>query len=367
MNRQIRSHSQFGGALLGQGAFACTFDPAPPCAGGKVFEKISGLPAVGKLSAEDVDDELAIGKAIMALPLAAQYFALPSASCKAGDPSKDPDAKGCRVLTEADKGTKFSILLMPAAGKQLLRWATDLQRAAVNFERIFRHLLEGMVIYHNAGYIHNDIHMGNILVDDAGVARYIDFGLGYRLADVQTWDDANLGNRFRPKHIWQAPEVHARRMVKNGVWVADGVKQLEDLHREYVRMIRYFPSRKPAKEALESFIKSAPQDGREFVHTYAKKFDCWRIGLCMFMIWEDLMKGLVTVPNIGKIRRAISGLTEFDPRLRISAAEALYMLDPQSRLGTAPVPTSFTLDYSDRQENPNKRVPLPPTATTVQM
>jgi hypothetical protein len=85
------------------------------------------------------------------------------------------------------------------------------------------------------------------------------------------------------------------------------------------------------------------------------------------MIWEDLMKGLVTVPNIGKIRRAISGLTEFDPRLRVSAAEALYMLDPQSRLGTAPVPTSFTLDFSDRQENLNKRVPLPPTATTVQM
>ena len=320
-----------GGALLGQGAYACTFDPAPPCAGGRVFKEIDGQKAVGKFTAEDIDSELAIGKAIMSLPLASQYFALPTASCMAGDPSQDPDAKGCRVLSEADKGTKFSLLLMPAAGRQLLRWATDLQRLAANFERIFRHLLEGMVIYQQAGYIHNDIHMGNVLVDERGVSRYIDFGLGFRLNDIQVWDDTNMGRRFRPKYGWQAPELHARRMQWNGVWLVDGLKQLQQLNREYVRMEEYFPGRARALEALKSFGEAAPKDDGEFIRTYAKKFDSWRIGLCMFMLWEDLMHGLVSLQNISTIRRAISGLTDFDPRNRLTAGEALRMLDPNSR------------------------------------
>jgi len=344
-----------GGALLGQGAFACTFDPAPPCAGGRVFKEIGGQKAVGKFTAEDIESELGIGKAIMALPLASQYFALPSASCKAGDPSQDPDAKGCRVLTKADKGTKFSLLLMPAAGRQLLRWATDLQLLSSSFERIFRHLLEGMVIYQRAGYIHNDIHMGNILVDERGVARYIDFGLGFRIDDIQTWDDTNMGRRFRPKYGWQAPELHARRMQWNGIWLADGLKELRELNREYVRMEEYFPGRTRALEALKSFGAVAPKDNGEFIREYAKKFDSWRIGLCMFMLWEDLMRGLVPLQNISTIRRVISGLTEFDPRRRLSAGEALLMLDPKSRFSEPAV--SLTAGQIER------RAPMAPTVT----
>lgn len=340
-----------GGALLGQGAFACTFDPAPPCAGGRVFKEINGHKAVGKFTAEDVESELEIGKTIMALPLASQYFALPSASCKAGDPSQDPDAKGCRVLTEAEKGTKFSLLLMPAAGRQLLRWATDLQLLSSSFERIFRHLLEGMVIYQQAGFIHNDIHMGNILVDERGVARYIDFGLGFRLEDIQTWDDTNMGRRFRPKYGWQSPELHARRMQWNGIWLADGLKQLKELNREYVRMEEYFPGRPLAYDALKSFGAVAPKDDGVFVREYANKFDSWRIGLCMFMLWEDLMRGLVPLQNTSTIRRVISGLTEFDPRRRLTAGEALRLLDPKSRF-SEPIPGQT-----------DKRAPLAPTAT----
>lgn len=325
-----------GGALLGQGVFGCTFDPAPPCAGGRVFKEIAGQKAVGKLTSEDVTEELEIGKTIMALPLAAQYFALPSASCKAGDPKQDPDAKGCRVLSESDQGTSFSLLLMPAAGKQLLRWAGDLQRLGANYERLFRHLLEGMVIYQNAGYIHNDIHMGNILVDERDVARYIDFGLAFRMSDIKTWDDTNMGRRFRPKYNWTPPEIHARRMVKNGIWLKDGIRELQEINPEYVKMEEHFPARPTAFDALTSFLKAAPKNGGKFVHLYAKKFDAWRIGLCMWYLWYDLLKGLAVPPNMDKerIRKVLSGLTDFDPRTRLTAGQALYLLDPNSRFST---------------------------------
>ena len=322
-----------GGALLGQGVYGCTFDPAPPCAGGHVFKTIDGYKAVGKITSDDIDDELGIGKTIMALPLAAQYFALPTKSCAAGDPRQDPDVQRCRVIQESSKNAEFSLLLMPAAGKQLLKWAGDLQRLGANYERLFRHLLEGMVIYQDAGFVHNDIHMGNILVDDRDVARYIDFGLGFKLSDIKTWDDTNMGRRFRPKYIWQAPEVHARRMIGEGIWLKDGLKQLQEINSEYLTLEEHFPTRLTAFEALTSFLKAAPKDGGKFIHLYAKKFDSWRIGLCMWYLWYDLIKGLAVPPTINKdrIRKVLSGLTDFDPRSRLSAGEALYLLDPNSR------------------------------------
>ena len=341
---------QEGGALRGQGVFGCIFDPAPPCAGGNVFKTISGKKAVGKVTSEDIEDELGIGKAIMALPLAAQYFALPSASCKAGTPIQDPEAKGCRVLKEAERDTVFSLLIMPEAGEQLYKWSQNLTRLGANYERLFRHLLEGMVIYQGAGYIHNDIHMGNVLLDENDVARYIDFGLGFRLADIKKWDDTNMGKRFRPKYSWQAPEIHAWRMVRNGIWLTDGLKQLQALIPEYARLEHQYPNRLSIHDALKAIIDTMPKASGKFIHLYAKKFDSWRIGFCMWHLWDDLVKGLAIPATIDKdkIRRVLSGLTDFDPRSRLSAAEALYILDPNSR-------------FSEQK----RRVPSEPTPTSV--
>ena len=331
---------QLGGALLGQGVYGCTFDPAPPCVGGPVFKRISEQKAVGKITSEDDSDELAIGKAIMALPLAGQYFALPSAGCRPQMPIIDPEAKGCRVITESGEGTKFSMLIMPDGGQQLLKYGLDLQRLAANFKRIFIHLLEGAVIYHKAGYVHNDIHMGNILMDDAGVARYIDFGLAFRMADVKRWDDANLGTRFRPKYVWQAPEIHAWRMVLNGVRLADGVRQLKEINPEYGKLEHQYPTRKNAVTALADLLTSskevARRDGVEFIRKYGTRFDAWRIGLCMWFLWEDLLAWNPFVQTAiyrerELIRRALGGLTDFDPRKRLTVGAALAVLDPNNR------------------------------------
>jgi len=329
--------NQRGGVILGQGVYGCTFEPVPRCAGGQVFKKIGGLPAVGKLTSEDAGDELAIGKTIMGLPLASAYFALPSAGCTPAMPVDDPDARGCRVITESGEGTKFSMLIMPAAGAQLIKYASNLPRLAANYRRLFIHLLEGANIYQKAGYVHNDIHMGNILVDDAGVARYIDFGLAFKIADVKRWEDAQLGTHFRPKYIWQAPEVHAWRMRLNGVRVTDGVQQLQDINPEYRRMENQFPGRKSATAALSDLIAKASRDGGAFVREYGKRFDSWRLGLCMWFLWDDLVRwpGFVETPVYSEralYRKVLGGMTDFDPRTRLSMAAALRLLDPENRM-----------------------------------
>jgi serine/threonine protein kinase len=230
---------------------------------------------------------------------------------------------------------------MPAAGEQLYKNGMDLRRLGENYLRIFIHLLEGACIYQDAGYVHNDIHMGNILVDERGVARYIDFGLAFRVDDVKEWEDANMGSKFKPEYIWQAPEVHAWRMMTGGIRLADGVKQLQDKNPEYLDLERQFPSRKRCLDAIREFMLSskavAREDGGAFIRAYGKRFDSWRIGLCMWFLWDDLLRspGFTSTELYGKrdlVRSVIGGLTDFDPRARLSVAAALLLLDPGNRL-----------------------------------
>ena len=332
----LQMQMQSGGKLLGQGVYGCTFEPAPPCAGGPVFKKRPNT--VGKIVNEDPTEELAIGKKIMSLPLASAYYALPSAACKPMMPLLDPEAKGCRVITESGESTKFSMLLMPDGGVPLGKYATNMKRLADNYRRIFVHLLEGAVIYQKAGFVHNDIHMANILVDDAGVARYIDFGLAFRPDEVHVWEDANLGTEFRPQYFMQAPEVHAWRMYLSGVRLTDGVAVLKELNPEYIKMEHQFPTRKSAIAALSDLLlKEAHEDGAKFVRKYAAKFDSWRLGICMWVLWNDLL----SIPPFQQtplykerdiMRRVLGGLTDFDPRTRLSVGEALRLLDPGNRL-----------------------------------
>ena len=325
---------QTGGRYLGQGVSGCTFVPAPRCAGESVFVK-SDTEIAGKLTSDNITDELKIGKAIMALPLAKQYFALPTAGCRAAMPITDPDVKHCRVITEAGEGTKFSVLLMPMGGIQLGKYAQDHERLASHYIRILIHLLEGAVIYQNAGYVHNDIKGDNILVDGHNVARFIDFGLAFRLSDIKVWDDANLGRRFRPEYGAQPPEIHAWRMQLNKIRIADGVQQLMNIHREYEQLEHAFPQRKDAIMAIVDFMDANRLRGGEFVRTYGKGFDSWRIGLCMWKLWYALMqwspiRDTALYENREIVRKVLGGLTEFDPRKRLSVGDALRLISEQA-------------------------------------
>jgi hypothetical protein len=337
---------QIGGRLLGEGVYGCTFEPAPRCAGGDVFKTIRGLPAAGKVTVEDPKEETAIGKAIMSLPLAEQYFALPSISCPVSreEVRKDPEAVKCDILFESPLTARYSMLVMPFGGKDLQRWvATNYGRVASSYERILKHLLEGMIIYQRAGLIHNDIHMGNILVDDTGVARYIDFGLAFRLADIRTWADTNMNVKYKPKYVWKPPEVHAWCMVAGGVRLVDGLKQLKDIHPEYEKLELQFPSRKSALAALTELIQRSAairnRDGGAFVRAYATRFDAWRIGLCMWMVWDDLLRwpGIRDTALWSRrsiIRQVLGGLTDFFVPTRLDAVAALRILDPTNRLAS---------------------------------
>lgn len=331
---------QHGGRILGAGVHGCTFEPAPRCAGGDVFRTIDGKPAVGKITDDDPREELEIGRAIMALPLARQYFALPSVGCRPADRYEDPESRRCGVITEAGLTTRLSLLIMPEAGKQLGKWDHDLPRLAANYTRIFIHLLEGMLIYQKAGYVHNDIHMGNVLVDDDNVARFIDFGIAFRPAEVSRWSDTNMSRRFNPKHILQAPEMHAWRMYLSGVRLVDGIRQMRAAHIDYDRIATQYAARKTLDRALAEVQLSSyveRDDIAGFMRRYGFGIDHWRIGMVFWWMWNDLLewpgfRATRLWEHRDKIRQVLAGLTDFDYTTRMTAKQALAVLDPASRM-----------------------------------
>lgn len=357
----MESKALIGGALLGSGRSGCTFSPAPKCADGKRFKEGS----VAKLVREDFRAELALGQAIMSLPTASAYFAAPVNSCKPVEPINDPDESKCSHLTDTQEIAEgpLTLLEMPNAGMSLEMYTRNLPALIANYRRIFVHLLEGAIVLHSAGLVHNDIHSNNIMVDRLGVARIIDFGRAFKVNRVREWEDAALSTRFDPKFVLHAPEIHAWTLLRSGTPVREGLDRLLSLDsnigvgQDYISLQRRFPLRTPFETVMLEFIRTDPMleeryrairagnkekahsIGGDYIRKWAYGFDSWRLGLTMFFIWEEKMmvwlrfkETSLYIEERARIYSALNGLTEFDPNKRLSVKKALAILDPGNRM-----------------------------------
>jgi hypothetical protein len=129
-------------------------------------------------------------------------------------------------------------------------------------------------------------------------------------------------------------------MMINGIRLVDGVRQLKEINPEYGSLEHQFPTRKTADAALADLLTTSREvrqrDGVGFIRKYAKQFDAWRIGLCMWNLWVDLLEWnpfmqTALYRDRVTIRRVLGGLTDFDPRTRLTIGAALAMLDPNNR------------------------------------
>lgn len=303
--------SQRGGALLGKGSYACTFSPIPRCDGGA-----AGTGSVAKVSVQDMSAEIATGRTLMSLKGGRDYFALPTGSCRPRLPIADPDAGKCHVLK---KNKPLTMAAMPDAGKSLTAYVHDSSLDTNTLKSMLVHLLRGMVLYQRAGFVHNDLHGGNIMVGRDGVARYIDFGQGFHPAALRKWEDLNLGRRFAAEYVWLAPELHAIRAGRDKAAVA----RLYGKVPEYKQLEALDPERKGFTAVLPALVVTDPV---VWMRTNAFKIDWWRLGVTFWQIWRRLRQ---RSPDAA-LDRVIGGLTEFDPARRMSPAAALRILESGS-------------------------------------
>jgi len=323
---------QKGGKFVGKGAYGCSFTPAPPCASGKKYSSGSSTATLGKIVYEDVGDEYEVSKIVMGLPDAAAYFAAPTRSCAPALPINDPEAAKCALKHMIEKPT---MLIMPYAGDPLVSWSTNLVTLAQNLVPMMRHLLKGIQLYQGADIVHNDIHMGNIVVDKAGLTRFIDFGLAFRKSKVRGFEEAHHNRDFSPRLIWHPPEVQAMRIALGGLRMVESVSEMQEENPDLVKIAAQFPERRSGSllAAITRFAGAhSSLSYGAFVRQYGFAFDCWRIGLCFWYMWDDLLdwSGLQFMPVWGHreaISAVLSGLTDFDPRSRMTIDAALARLN----------------------------------------
>lgn len=325
--------SQKGGRYIGKGVYGCSFSPAPKCESGKSYKSGDGTPTLGKIVWEDVSEEFEISKTVMRLHDAAKFFAAPTRSCDPALPISDTEAAKCTLKRKMGDPV---MLIMPFAGEALVNWAQRLPRLASHLLPMMRHLLKGVQLYQTADIVHNDIHMGNIVVDKEGVARLIDFGMAFKRGSVTGFDSANHNRSFSPNLIWHPPEVQAMRIALEGLDMRESVVEMEEENNDLMTIGALFAGRASGTLLAAMTRFSADQLARStsygsFVRTYGLKFDCWRIGLCFWFMWNDLLKwpGLHFMPlwhHREMVRKVISGLTDFDPRTRLTIEDALALL-----------------------------------------
>ncbi|MCX4242121.1 serine/threonine-protein kinase [Paraliomyxa miuraensis] len=81
------------------------------------------------------------------------------------------------------------------AGKSLNEWLEATPRTVGEIIEVFRAAGRGLIAAHDAGFVHRDFKPSNVLVEDDGSVRVLDFGLAHSVQDARSDDDlAALGD-----------------------------------------------------------------------------------------------------------------------------------------------------------------------------
>jgi len=341
--------NQKGGGIIGQGAYGCIFTPPLKCLG------TSRKPIRGKLGKltekEDVKSEIIAAKLFSKRPEAKKYMILPELDsfCTKLAPLSEQTEKDIVKCDEPLKRNKFQDMVqfeVPYGGKTL-HSVTSLQAFTLlinefPFYDFMRDMLEigAYIVIH--GFVHNDLHSKNILMNKTYHPRLIDFGRSYTSRDITSeFVNANLISSYEPQLGQIPPELT----------VIDGVEDiitldtiLDDIRKEKSTIDNAEKvlgvSRYQQIAELSLFLKSSRTfqagDWTAFMKLYWPVVDSWAIGHDLLSILRKLLgsKQFVESPEWKKrgalVKTILRGLVKTSPRDRMDCVEALAMYDPMN-------------------------------------
>jgi len=334
-----------GGRLLGQGRYGCTFDTVPACRGrartvrnGRYIKDRAQTRRVAKVLAADdpsVPVEIAISKQLRSLPNYKDYFVLVDESCEGDDITGDPDWMDCRLFApERRRIATFVQLRMINGGTKLSDYVRNINATLEIWLDIQIHVFEGIRLLHKRHWVHGDLHMGNILVDDQGVARIVDFGLSYNLDRLKEKNLISLS--FLPKFDNYPPEMDLLAGIVNKM---EKQQAIEIIYTEkgILRTIEeIFPSRYSVIEDMANFAQrfeiEGPADTKRFIQSFGRATDIWTMGYNLLNIYLIMISTPVVIQSDFYRRHhreqmdLLKGLLYVDPRRRLTAEEALTQL-----------------------------------------
>ncbi|SDG34307.1 serine/threonine-protein kinase [Klenkia brasiliensis] len=174
----------------------------------------------------------------------------------------------------ADRGWHFLVLELAAGSlAQLLRRRPVLPPAEA--AALLGQVAAALAAAHRAGVVHRDVKPGNVLLDDGGRARLIDFGISLGAGGVDGLPaDQVLGTReyLSPERLRGAPATPADdvwavgvlgHQLLTGVRPADGLPALPAalppaLHAALLAAVHPDPARRPADGAALAALLAGP-------------------------------------------------------------------------------------------------------------
>lgn len=334
-----------GGSLLGQGRFGCIFDTLPRCTDrartarngrfARVRDKTRRAVKIVEKGDPTIRSELEVSRSLRKIRGYEDYFVIVDETCIGDDITGDPDWKKCRLFDPSHKQmVSFVQLRMRYAGVRLSDYVRNVNYVLGNWLELQIHLFEGLRMFHKAGYVHGDLHLGNILVDVSGVPRIIDFGLAYDINKVKEKDVVNLS--FIPKYDNYAPELDLIAGIRKGL---DRHELCEIIYNEkhiLQEIDELFPSRYSILEDMQNFANrinvATPYDVKKYIQLYGSGSDVWTLGYNLLRIYTIMITTPIVIDSAFYKQhhrdqmRLLRELLMVDPRRRLSAEDALTQL-----------------------------------------
>jgi serine/threonine protein kinase len=338
-----------GGSLVGKGTYGCVFDPPLRCrtespsvkkGKGKGNEKL-----LGKITLpEDFAVEAAAAKILK--PLGLPYFLVGNEKsvCMPDLKQKEKNMGLCTPL-EANPLHSMVHFTVPYGGKTFFSRLSDtnfLTRKDASFFNIMLQLLEAGSYLISSHFVHYDISMLNVLINEKGGVGLIDFGMSFSAEDIN--EDTIRGRLkiYNPEQIAEAPEM----TIVSGI--VSRAAPLEDLVSMTIDEKDIFSVAEKTlglnkedqkKELLHFWQTSHAAMNKDWVSLwklYWPTFDSWGIGMCLTYLLRRLLfqKDFVNSPEWRQrgsvILFILRGMLQANPRKRLDAVEALKLYDPDN-------------------------------------
>jgi len=330
-----------GGKLIGQGSYGCVFDPPLLCK-----KKQLDVGHVGKLTTKnDVEREEKAYKILSGIKNFEYYFLLPNAYCspKIFDNQEEKDIDKCNFLHRVEPDT-LKQMSMPFGGKDLFKYNLK-SKDTISFFTLMRHLLEAGSLMVLHGFIHYDIHGGNILIDKKNLARIIDYGQAFSKNDISLESINERWKVLTPEYSAEPPEVTFLTAIddNNNYTFEEALIELmpqkKVLHR--IEKLLGVSLRTQLKDLATFFRTSQAYREKDLIKIwklYYPGFDSWAIGVLLLDTLNTLIFSYEFIESSEwKIKKSIvtdilKKMLSTNPKERIDCVEALSMLDPVNEI-----------------------------------
>jgi serine/threonine protein kinase len=343
----MATDTQVGGRFLGSGSYGCTFIPPLLCKGEKRSQQNEGLVSKIQPKTTDITSEIEIAKVLRTIPLSTNYFLYsidnepctpaPELEQRTSDGKLRADLFECDKLQSKGTLSYFNMYRMPYGGKGIRS-----REARFNYWRLGKHLLEGLSLLLVRGIVHNDLHSGNVVIDDAQVPRIFDWGLANLGPNASKEDLMTiLSQPFAVRYRQQPPELHLfirayehgsiddamERIITGRQTTASWIQEILGVDREMI--LEQFETFRRRTLYLEKQL-----DFAAWWKTHWPKIDSWGLGVILLRLAYDLNKRLVPlfekpfyVDKKDKIINALRGMCNFNCFDRMNAVQALAAWD----------------------------------------